>query len=73
MYSRMAVAMAVDLGKLCLADQLRYDGVLKGSPKGLHVEATVQLAATQSQRDKVRATWWSVVMIDRINSWGELS
>ncbi|KAG8996537.1 hypothetical protein FRB94_008208 [Tulasnella sp. JGI-2019a] len=50
MYSRMAVAMAMDLG--------------------LQFETTVRLAATESEQEKVRLTWWSVLLIDRINSWG---
>ncbi|KAF8681000.1 Fungal specific transcription factor domain [Rhizoctonia solani] len=37
---------------------------------GLGFEATVQLAATESEREKVRLTWWSTLLIDRINSWG---
>ncbi|KDQ14517.1 hypothetical protein BOTBODRAFT_32649 [Botryobasidium botryosum FD-172 SS1] len=37
---------------------------------GLGFEATVQLAATEEQREKVRLTWWAVLLIDRINSWG---
>ncbi|KAG9082071.1 hypothetical protein FS749_007133, partial [Ceratobasidium sp. UAMH 11750] len=37
---------------------------------GLGYEATVQLAATESEREKVRLTWWSTLLIDRINSWG---
>ncbi|KAG8889435.1 hypothetical protein FRB98_004331 [Tulasnella sp. 332] len=54
MYSRMAVAMAMDLGK---------------QPR-LQFETTVQLAATDNEKEKVRLTWWSVLLIDRINSWG---
>ncbi|KAG8928943.1 hypothetical protein FRC01_005150 [Tulasnella sp. 417] len=50
MYSRMAVAMAMDLG--------------------LQFEATVQLATTQPEKEKIRLTWWSCILIDRINSWG---
>ncbi|KAG8893767.1 hypothetical protein FRC00_010081, partial [Tulasnella sp. 408] len=50
MYSRMAVAMAMDLG--------------------LQFEATVQLATTQAEKEKIRLTWWSCILIDRINSWG---
>jgi hypothetical protein len=37
---------------------------------GLGFEATVQLAATECEREKVRLTWWSTLLIDRINSWG---
>lgn len=37
---------------------------------GLGFEATVQLAATAEEREKVRLTWWAVMLIDRINSWG---
>ncbi|KAG8969247.1 hypothetical protein FRC03_003772 [Tulasnella sp. 419] len=50
MYSRMAVAMAMDLG--------------------LHRENTVQLASSDAERDRIRFTWWSVFLVDRINSWG---
>ncbi|KAG8982646.1 hypothetical protein FRB90_006656, partial [Tulasnella sp. 427] len=50
MYSRMAVAMAMDLG--------------------LQFEATVQLATTHAEKEKIRLTWWSCILIDRINSWG---
>lgn len=37
---------------------------------GLGFEATVQLAATDAEREKVRLTWWAAILIDRINSWG---
>ncbi|KAG8906055.1 hypothetical protein FRB99_007712 [Tulasnella sp. 403] len=50
MYSRMAVAMAMDLG--------------------LQFESTVQLATTETAKENIRLTWWSVLLIDRINSWG---
>ncbi|KAF8321342.1 hypothetical protein DL93DRAFT_2073204 [Clavulina sp. PMI_390] len=50
MYSRMAVAMAIDLG--------------------LQTEATIQLTSGVEERERVRLTWWAVVLVDRINSWG---
>ena len=37
---------------------------------GLGFGATVQVAATESEREKVRLTWGSTLLIDRINSWG---
>ncbi|KAG8863081.1 hypothetical protein FRB96_009261 [Tulasnella sp. 330] len=41
-----------------------------GRDSGLQFETTVQLAATDNEKEKVRLTWWSVLLIDRINSWG---
>lgn len=40
---------------------------------GLNYEATIQLTSVPEERERVRLTWWAVVLIDRINSWGTLS
>lgn len=37
---------------------------------GLQAEATIQLTSGTEERERVRLTWWAVVLIDRINSWG---
>lgn len=37
---------------------------------GLNHEATIQLTSGSDERERVRLTWWAVVLIDRINSWG---
>ncbi|KAF8335379.1 fungal-specific transcription factor domain-containing protein [Cantharellus anzutake] len=37
---------------------------------GFGFETTVQMASSNEDREAVRLTWWAVVLIDRINSWG---
>jgi len=37
---------------------------------GIGFETTVQLAPTEDGREKIRLTWWAVLLVDRINSWG---
>lgn len=37
---------------------------------GLNYEATIQLTSVCEERERVRLTWWAVVLVDRINSWG---
>lgn len=37
---------------------------------GLNYEATIQMTSVPDERERVRLTWWAVVLVDRINSWG---
>lgn len=70
MWSRSAVAMAIDLGKCATDTNRRVYAERDCKSPGLQYEATVQLAGSHSEKEKIRLTWWSTVLIDRINSWG---
>ena len=40
---------------------------------GLNYEATILLMTGPLEQERVRLTWWAVILIDRINSWGKRS